>query len=225
MLKNLFLWLLIAVLLTSVFNNFDPQTTKTENVAYSELVQRVKQGDIRSVTIHNDHTLTGTLQNDNLFSSYMPIKDPNLLAELIDKGVIVKGKPPYRENILLRLFLNSVPTLLLIGVWVFFMRQMNGGGKGALSFGRSRAKLLGNDQVKVMFKDVAGAEEAKEEVSDLVDFLKDPSKVQKLGGKVPRGVLLMGPPGTGKTLLAKAVAGEAKVPFLQFQVLILWKCS
>jgi cell division protease FtsH len=213
MLKNLFLWLIIAVILISVFNNFDPKTSRVENVPYSELVHRAKQGDIRSLTIHNDRTLTGTLQNENTFSSYMPIKDPNFLAELIDKDVIVRGKPPYRESFWMRLLISWFPTLLLVGVWVFFMRQMNAGGKGTLSFGRSRARLLGEDQVKITFKDVAGAEEAKEEVSDLVDFLKDPSKVQKLGGKVPRGVLLMGPPGTGKTLLAKAVAGEAKVPF------------
>jgi cell division protease FtsH len=213
MLKNLFLWLIIAVILISVFNNFDPKTSRVENVPYSELVHRAKQGDIRSLTIHNDRTLTGTLQNENTFSSYMPIKDPNFLAELIDKDVIVRGKPPYRESFWMRLLISWFPTLLLVGVWVFFMRQMNAGGKGTLSFGRSRARLLGEDQVKITFKDVAGAEEAKEEVSDLVDFLKDPSKVQKLGGKIPRGVLLMGPPGTGKTLLAKAVAGEAKVPF------------
>jgi cell division protease FtsH len=213
MLKNLFLWLIIAVILISVFNNFDPKTSRVENVPYSELVHRAKQGDIRSLTIHNDRTLTGTLQNENTFSSYMPIKDSNFLAELIDKDVIVRGKPPYRESFWMRLLISWFPTLLLVGVWVFFMRQMNAGGKGTLSFGRSRARLLGEDQVKITFKDVAGAEEAKEEVSDLVDFLKDPSKVQKLGGKIPRGVLLMGPPGTGKTLLAKAVAGEAKVPF------------
>lgn len=213
MLKNLFLWVIIGAILIAVFNNLEPQTTRIENFSYSELVNRAKQGDIRSLTIHSDQTLTGKLQNEDSFSSYMPIKDPMLVSEFIDKGVIVKGQPPYRESFWVRLFVNWFPTLLFIGVWVFFMRQMGGGGKGTLSFGKSRARLLGEGQVKVTFKDVAGADEPKEEVTELVDFLKDPSKVQKLGGQIPRGVLLVGPPGTGKTLLAKAVAGEAKVPF------------
>lgn len=213
MLKNLLLWLFIAVVLLSVFNNFETLESKIENVSYSELVNRIRQGDIRSLTIRSDQTIAGKLQNENAFTSYMPIKDPAVLSEAIDKGVLVKGEPPYRESIWIRLLLNWAPTLFFTGVWIFFMRQVGGGGKGALSFGRSRARLLEEDRVKITFQDVAGIEEAKEEVSDLVEFLKNPNKVQKLGGKMPRGVLLMGPPGTGKTLLAKAVAGEANVPF------------
>ncbi len=214
MLKNLFLWLIIAVILISVFNNLEPRHGGGEPLTYSEFLHNVQQGNVQSVTIQSNHVIKGQLQSDKSFSSYMPISDQYLLPELIKKGVNVKGEPPQQESFLMRIFINWFPMLLLIGVWIFFMRQMGGaGGKGALSFGRSRARLLGEDQVKVTFADVAGAEEAKEEVSELVEFLKDPAKFQKLGGKIPRGVLLMGPPGTGKTLLARAVAGEAKVPF------------
>jgi cell division protease FtsH len=214
MLKNIFLWLIIAVLVISVFNNSEPQAVRTEHFTYSELVNRAKQGEIRSITIHNDYSVKGELQNERKFDSYLPIKDPDFIAHLIDQGVIVQGKPPYQESFWIRLFISWFPNLLLIGVWVFFLRQVSGGGRGgALSFGNSRARLISEDQIKITFQDVAGADEAKEEVADLVGFLKDPGSVQKLGGKIPRGVLLMGPPGTGKTLLAKAVAGEAKVPF------------
>jgi cell division protease FtsH len=217
MLKNLFLWVTIAILLISVFNNLDTQTTRSDNFAYSELVNRAKQGEVRSIVIHNDQSVTGKLQNDHAFVSYIPIKDAAFLNDLVEKGVIVKGEPPYRESfwksLWMHLLFSWIPALLPIGIWVFFMRQMAGGSKGTFSFGRSRARLIGEDEVKVTFQDVAGVDEAKEEVSDLVDFLRDPARVQKLGGKIPRGVLLMGEPGTGKTLLAKAVAGEAKVPF------------
>ncbi len=214
MLKNLFLWLIIAVILISVFNNLEPRRASGERLTYSEFLHNVQQGNVQSVTIQSNQVIKGQLQSEKSFTSYMPIPDQYLLPELLKKGVNVKGEPPQQESFLMRIFINWFPMLLLIGVWIFFMRQMGGaGGKGALSFGRSRARLLGEDQVKVTFADVAGAEEAKEEVSELVDFLKDPAKFQKLGGKIPRGVLLMGPPGTGKTLLARAVAGEAKVPF------------
>lgn len=213
MLKNLFLWLIIAVVLISIFNSLQPEQNPGERLTYSEFLQQVQQGNVRSVTIQ-DQILNGQLQNDKPFVSYMPISDQYLLPELIKKGVNVKGEAPRQEGLLMHIFINWFPMLLLIAVWIFFMRQMGGaGGRGAMSFGRSRARLLGEDQVKVTFADVAGVEEAKEEVSELVEFLKDPSKFQKLGGKIPRGVLLMGPPGTGKTLLARAVAGEAKVPF------------
>lgn len=213
MLKNLFLWLIIAVILISVFNNLQPSQGTGERLTYTEFLQQVKQGNVNSVNIQN-RILTGQLQNNKSFVSYMPIEDPYLLPELVKRNVDVKGEPPQQESLLMHIFVNWFPMLLLIAVWIFFMRQMGGaGGRGALSFGRSRARLLGEDQVKVTFADVAGVEEAKEEVKELVDFLKDPGKFQKLGGKIPRGVLLVGPPGTGKTLLARAVAGEAKVPF------------
>lgn len=212
MLKNLFLWLFIAVVLISTFNNFDNPTHKRESFSYSEFVNRVKEGDIQSLTIHRDRSITGQLHNENGFISYMPIHDPHLLSELIAKGVTVKGEPPHRESVWIRLLVSSFPMLILVGIWGFFMRQM-GGGRGGLSFGKSPAHLLGDEQVKVRFSDVAGIEEAKAEVVELVDFLKDPHKFQNIGGKIPRGVLLVGKPGTGKTLLARAVAGEANVPF------------
>lgn len=213
MLKNLFLWLIIAVILISVFNNLEPRQANEERLTYSEFIRQVQQGNVNSATIQNQ-VISGTLQNDKPFVSYMPMTDQYLLPTLVKKGVNVKGQPPEQEGLLMHIFINWFPMLLLIGVWVFFMRQMQGGGgRGALSFGRSKARMLGEDQVKVTFADVAGIDEAKEEVKELVEFLKDPGKFQKLGGKIPKGVLLMGPPGTGKTLLARAVAGEAKVPF------------
>lgn len=215
MIKNLFLWLVIAVILVSIFNNFGPQALPEQRLSYSEFVHEVQQGNVSTVTIDDrKNTITGSLQDDKAFVTYLPMSDQYLLSELIKKGVNVKGQPPEQQSLLMHIFINWFPMLLLIAVWVFFMRQMQGGGgRGAMSFGRSRARLLGEDQVKVTFADVAGVEEAKEEVKELVDFLRDPGKFQKLGGKIPRGVLLVGPPGTGKTLLARAVAGEAKVPF------------
>jgi len=214
MLKNLFLWLIIAVILISVFNNLEPRSGSEERLTYSDFLKQVQQGNVTNVNIQDDRLITGTLQNEKTFTSYVPMPDPYLIPELYKKNVNIKGEPAQQEGLLMHIFINWFPMLLLIAVWVFFMRQMQGGGgRGALSFGRSRARLLGEDQVKVTFADVAGVEEAKEEVKELVDFLKDPGKFQKLGGKIPRGVLLVGPPGTGKTLLARAVAGEAKVPF------------
>ncbi len=213
-LKNLLLWLIIAVVLISIFNNIEPRNAGVERLTYSEFLRDVQQGNVQTVTIQNNQVLQGTLQNDKNFTSYMPIPDPYLLPELIKKGVNVKGEPPQQESLLMRIFINWFPMLLLIAVWIFFMRQMGGGsGKGALTFGRSRARQFTEDQIKVTLADIAGIDEAKEEVSELVEFLKDPGKFQTLGGKMPRGVLLIGPPGTGKTLLARAVAGEAGVPF------------
>lgn len=213
MLKNLFLWLIIAVILISVFNNLEPRQTVEDRLTYSEFIKQVQAGNVTTALIQNQ-TISGNLQNDKQYVTYMPMSDPYLLPELVKKNVNVKGQAPEQEGLLMHIFINWFPMILLIAVWVFFMRQMQGGGgRGAMSFGRSRARMLGEDQVKVTFADVAGVEEAKEEVKELVDFLRDPGKFQKLGGKIPRGVLLVGPPGTGKTLLARAVAGEAKVPF------------
>jgi cell division protease FtsH len=215
MLKNLFLWLIIAVVLVSVFSHFGPRHPGSQEISYSQFYTKLKQGNVRYVTIENGQYLRGETIDNQRFSSYIPMRnDLALLTDLIKQKVDVKGRPKQQESFLLQIFISWFPMLLLIGVWIFFMRQMQGGGgRGAMSFGRSRARLLGEDQVKVTFADVAGADEAKEEVKELVDFLRDPGKFQKLGGRIPRGVLLVGSPGTGKTLLARAVAGEAKVPF------------
>ncbi len=214
MVKNLFLWLIIAIVLVSVFSNFGPRHQSAEKIPYSQFLKEIDQGMINSVTIEDSKIVKGVTKNNHRFVTYMPLQDNALLGTLLKSKVEVSGQEKQQESFLLHLFINWFPMLLLIGVWVFFMRQMQGGsGRGAMSFGRSRARLLGEDQVKITFADVAGVEEAKEEVKELVDFLRDPSKFQKLGGRIPRGVLLVGPPGTGKTLLARAVAGEAKVPF------------
>lgn len=202
-----------AIILVSLFNIFGPRREPDENISYTAFMNEVKQGNVNSVTI-SEQDVTGVMQNNKIFYTYLPMRqDIFLLRDLIEKGVNVKGKPPEQPGILMHL-LNLLPWIILIAIWVYIMRQQTGAGRGgAFSFGRSRARLLGEDQVKVTFADVAGVEEAKEEVKELVDFLRDPGKFQKLGGKIPQGVLLVGPPGTGKTLLAKAVAGEAKVPF------------
>ena len=214
MVKNLFLWLIVAIVLVSVFSNFGPHPATAEKVSYSQFLKEIDQGLVNSVTIEDDKIIKGVTKNNRRFVTYMPIHDSALLGELLKYNVNVTGQEKQQESFFLHLFINWFPMLLLIGVWVFFMRQMQGGGgRGAMSFGRSRARLLGEDQVKVTFADVAGVDEAKDEVKELVDFLRDPTKFQNLGGRIPRGVLLVGSPGTGKTLLARAVAGEAKVPF------------
>jgi cell division protease FtsH len=214
MVKNLFLWLIIAIVLVSVFSNFGPRNSVAEKISYSQFLKEVDQGMVNSVTVEDSKIIKGMTKNNKRFITYMPMQDNALLGELLKGKVDVSGQEKQQESFLLHLFINWFPMLLLIGVWIFFMRQMQGGGgRGAMSFGRSRARLLGEDQVKVTFADVAGVDEAKEEVKELVDFLRDPTKFQSLGGRIPRGVLLVGSPGTGKTLLARAVAGEAKVPF------------
>ena len=210
----MFLWLIIALVLVSVFSNFNPKHTVSDRVSYSQFLRDIKQGVVQSVMVEDDKIIRGTTKNNKSFVTFMPLPDFALLDELIKHNVDVNGQEKQQESFLMHIFVNWFPMFLLIGVWIFFMRQMQGGGgKGAMSFGRSRARLLSEDQVKVNFSNVAGCDEAKEEVKELVDFLREPTKFQKLGGRIPRGVLLVGPPGTGKTLLAKAVAGEAKVPF------------
>ena len=215
MAKNLILWVVIALVLMSVFNNFGPRRSATEQVDYSRFIADVKQGRVQKVVIEG-RTIQGVLQTGEQFTTYTPETDNKaLVGDLLENGVVIDARPPEQQSLLMQIFISWFPMLLLIGVWIFFMRQMQGGagGRGALSFGKSRARLLGEDQVKVTFADVAGVDEAKDEVAELVDFLRDPAKFQKLGGRIPRGVLMVGSPGTGKTLLARAIAGEAKVPF------------
>jgi len=211
--KNLVLWVIIALVLMMVFRNFGAPAANT-NVPYSQFITNVKTGRIESVTIEGN-TISGESSDSSRFTTYSPeTNNEALIGTLLENNVEILGAAP-RNSFWAQALISWFPILLLLGIWIYFMRQMQGGGggRGALSFGKSRARLLGEDQVRVTFNDVAGVEEAKEEVSELVEFLRDPSKFQKLGGKIPSGVLMVGSPGTGKTLLARAIAGEAKVPF------------
>ncbi len=213
MAKNLILWVIIAIVLMSVFNNFTAQKSRPNTLAYSDFIQQVKEGSVANVTI-NGREIEGTLIDGGSFSTYSP-GDDGLVSDLLNNKVQIVAEPPEKPSILMQILINWFPLFILIGLWIFFMRQMQGGGagRGAMSFGKSKARMLSEDQVKITFADVAGVEEAKEEVTEMVEFLRDPGKFQKLGGKIPKGVLMVGSPGTGKTLLAKAIAGEAKVPF------------
>ncbi|BBD80614.1 ATP-dependent zinc metalloprotease FtsH [Aerosticca soli] len=219
MAKNLLLWVIIAVVLLTVYQSFNPHGGSSD-LPYSSFVQNVDNGNVASASISADNpaTITGKLKDGSAFRTVAPVlgfSTNGVVKQMQDKGVVITQEPPSNGLTLVSLLLNWLPMILIIGAFVWFMRQMQAGagGRGAMSFGRSRAKLQGEDQVKVTFNDVAGCDEAKEEVGELVEFLRDPGKFQKLGGKIPRGVLMVGPPGTGKTLLAKAIAGEAKVPF------------
>ncbi|MFC6335449.1 ATP-dependent zinc metalloprotease FtsH [Pseudomonas sp. CCM 7891] len=215
MAKNLILWLIIAAVLVTVMNNFSsPNEPQTLN--YSDFIQQVKDGKVERVAV-DGYVITGKRNDGDSFKTIRPaIQDNGLIGDLVDNKVVVEGKQPEQQSIWTQLLVASFPILVIIAVFMFFMRQMQGGagGKGGpMSFGKSKARLLSEDQVKTTLADVAGCDEAKEEVGELVEFLRDPGKFQRLGGRIPRGVLMVGPPGTGKTLLAKAIAGEAKVPF------------
>ncbi len=215
MAKNLILWVIIALVLLTVFKNFDGMQSSTQKVAYSDFISMVENRQVSKVVI-DGFTITGMLNNSERFETNLPptVPDNKLMDELLLGKVQVESKPIEKQSIWTQLLVASFPILVILAVFMFFMRQMQGGGRGGpMSFGKSKARLLSEDQIKTTFADVAGVEEAKEDVQELVDFLKDPGKFQRLGGRIPRGVLMVGPPGTGKTLIAKAIAGEAKVPF------------
>ena len=212
MFKNLAVWLVIGLVLMTVFNQFNTRQVAQSSMEYSQFMEEVGKGSISKVVIEG-RVLKATTSDGRKLTSYAP-PDLWMVSDLLKHGVKIEAKPEEEQSFLMSIFVSWFPMLLLIGVWVFFMRQMQGGGRGgAFSFGKSKARLLDESTNSITFADVAGCDEAKEEVSELVDFLRDPSKFQKLGGRIPKGVLLVGNPGTGKTLLAKAIAGEAKVPF------------
>ena len=214
MVKNLILWVVIALVMMTVFKNFSNPTMSGE-ITYSQFISDVKTGRIGTVSIEGN-SITGNHTDGSRFTTYSPeTNNDALIGTLLENNVEIKGTEPNKNSFWAHALISWFPIILLLGIWIYFMRQMQGGGGrgGALSFGKSRARLLSEDQVKITFSDVAGIEEAKQEVSELVEFLRDPGKFQKLGGKIPSGVLMVGAPGTGKTLLAKAIAGEAKVPF------------
>jgi len=214
MAKNLVLWLIIAAVLLMVFQNFNP-TTSGQQINYSQFVQMVDSGQVKRVVI-DGLDIRGQRDDGSHFDTVRPaVADNDLMKSLLSHNVEVVGKQPEQQSIWTQLLVASFPILVIIAVFMFFMRQMQGGGggKGPMSFGKSKARLMSEDQIKTTFTDVAGVDEAKEDVKEIVDFLRDPSKFQRLGGRIPKGVLMVGPPGTGKTLLAKAIAGEAKVPF------------
>jgi cell division protease FtsH len=212
--KNLVLWVVISIVLISLVQNFRDSGSAVQSLIYSDFLTQVKQGQVREVTIEGQN-ITGIMLSGAPFTTYSPENNTSaLIGDLERAKVTFSGKPPEPLSLLAQMFISWFPFVVLIGLWIYFMRQMQGGGGGGvMSFGKSKARLLGEDQININFNDVAGVDEAKEEVAELVEFLREPSKFQKLGGKIPSGVLMVGSPGTGKTLLAKAIAGEAKVPF------------
>jgi cell division protease FtsH len=213
--RTIMVWLVIGVILTMVFMQVGNRQASQNVIDYSTFMEEARQGHIAKVKLDSGRTLKAATRDGKNYTVYTPgIQDPWMVSDLMKYGVTVEAKPEEEPSLLMNIFVSWFPMLLLIGVWIFFMRQMQGGGRGgAFSFGKSRARMLDENQNQVTFGDVAGVDEAKEEVAELVDFLRDPSKFQKLGGRIPRGVLMVGSPGTGKTLLARAIAGEAKVPF------------
>ena len=215
--KNIILWVVVAIVLMTAFEGFNSNFGNNANnsVAYSTFLNDIRTNTLKDVDMtSNSETINVTKKDGTKYQTVMPMYDRDLLADLSKTDATVTGQPEERRGLLTQILISWFPMLLLIGFYVFYMRQMQGGGgKGAFSFGKSKAKMLTADQVKTTFADVAGCDEAKEEVGEVVDFLRDPSKFQKLGGRIPKGILMVGPPGTGKTLLAKAIAGEAKVPF------------
>ncbi|EQA14202.1 ATP-dependent zinc metalloprotease FtsH [Glaesserella parasuis] len=215
MFKNILLWAVIGITLMTAFQGFESNFNSANTVEYSTFIDDLKQNRLREVNFKsNDETITVAKVDGSEYQTVMPMYDRDLLNDLLNKNVKVIGEPAERRGLLSQILISWFPMIMLIGFWVFYMRQMQGGGgRGAMGFGKSKAKMIAPDQIKTRLTDVAGCDEAKEEVAEIVDFLRDPTKFQKLGGRIPKGILMVGPPGTGKTLLAKAIAGEANVPF------------
>ena len=210
--KNLALWLVIGIVLIALFNMFSQPLTQQSDVVFSDFMDQVEKGQVNEVVINGDN-ISGKYMDGTSFQTTAPPKDPDLIKSLRQKNVRIVVVAPEQTSWYMSILISWFPMLLLLGIWIFFMRQMQAGGGKAMSFGKSKARLLNDTKNKTTFKDVAGVDEAKEELHEIIEFLKEPQKFSKLGGKIPKGVLLVGPPGTGKTLLARAISGEANVPF------------
>ncbi len=213
--KNLTIWITITVILIFTFNYLNPKNNNSRKISYSHFIEKIQNSEIMHLTI-DKQLIEGVTKNNNRFSTYAPtVLDQHIIdEEWINKyNINIKSKQPEQQNILLHIFISWFPIILFIAIWIFFMRQLQGGGKGVMSFSKSKARLINEEKINITFDDIAGIEEAKEETRELIDFLKNPAKFYNLGGRIPRGILLIGPPGTGKTLLAKAIAGESRVPF------------